>query len=135
MNADTIATIGMLVLLFLLFGGGGVVVEILGNQKKRAALKRELGAAKKEIARLTEQLDKAASITPGGPHVAGMIEQARLAIDERAVLIDALNQVQATDNVVPQLPREVRDLVDQALSAHRAKLMLPSANSKTTNKS
>src|SRR6184192_1217560 len=107
---EAINAIGLVLMTGLIFGGGGVVVKIFDNQKKYAALKRELAASQKENARLTEQRDKATAATPGGPHVAGMIEQARIAIDQRALLIDALNQVQATDNVVPQLPREVRDL-------------------------
>ncbi|WP_280425482.1 hypothetical protein [Nocardia carnea] len=117
------AIIWIVILLFLFGGGiGGAIFELLDNHKKRAALKRELNAAHKDNERLQQQLDKALNTTPGGPDVAAMIQQARLAIDERAVLIDALTRVQATDSVVPQLPQAVRDFVDEALDNHRARI-------------
>jgi hypothetical protein len=113
------------VFMFLLFFGGGAVAfvgELVDNHKKRADLKRRLNSALDENRRLQNRLEREQNKTVGGPEVAAMIGQARIAIDDRALLVDALTRVQATDDVVPQLPQTVRALVDSAIDKHRSRL-------------
>jgi len=131
--------------MFLVFGGGSLVLGVLevcgtglgklaDGRGKRRALKRELNAVQQENTRLHKQLEQERDRPAGGPEFAAMMEQARIAIDQRAFFIDILNRVQTADEYLRQLPPPVRRSVDDALAMHRAALMPVTATRITVEK-
>jgi hypothetical protein len=116
---------GWLIIIGLVTGGGDVVGRMVDGRRKRAALKATLDAAKAENARLNNQLTAATQTLGGstdGTDVAGLIAQARTAMDDRAELMDVLAQVLATDNAVPQLPAQLHTDIAEVLGRYRARL-------------
>lgn len=64
-----------------------------------------------------EELQEKAAETPSDR----LVEQARVALERQVQMRDALIRVQVTDDAVPQLPQQVRNLVDAALEESSGK--------------
>lgn len=122
---------GTLLLWFLILGGGGAVVGLLEStghgllhlfdgKKTRRVLKQQLAAERAETARLREQLERERERPTGGPEVAAIMEQARIAIDHRTQMREALVAVRAADDTYTQLGYDTRAAVDAALDLGRA---------------
>jgi hypothetical protein len=117
---------GWLIVLGLVTGGGDALGRIFDGRRKNAALKAKLDAATEENSRLENLLTSATQTLGGsgadGAEIAGLVAQARTAVDDRAELMDLLSQVQATDNAVPQLPQELHDAIADVLGRYRSRL-------------
>lgn len=107
------STIIWLVILFFLLGGGTVIKEILDGRRKVGRLKAENKSLRQQL----EELQEKAAETPSDR----LVEQARVALERQVQMRDALIRVQVTDDAVPQLPQQVRNLVDAALEESSGK--------------
>lgn len=114
-------------LVFALFAGGGDAFgRALSGRRANQKLRGELKATKAENARIHELMSnttRALGSGQGGDSadVAALAEQARVALDDRALVLDLLSQIQATDRAWPQLPQDLRDEIDRALLRLRAR--------------
>jgi hypothetical protein len=106
-NNSFLAIIGAL----LLLGGlGERITVILSGRRRIAKLKTQLKSAQNEVTFLRELTRS------GGP--------AQPATDRD--LLHLLYQVQASDQLIPQLPQQLRDNIDAAIEQHRAVLPIAS---------
>jgi hypothetical protein len=124
--AHLITDWGWLIILGLVMGGGDALGRVLDGRRKTAVLKAKLAAADTENGRLENLLTSATQTLGGssaeGAEIAGLVAQARTAVDDRAELMDLLSQVEATDTAVPQLPQKLSDAITDVLGRYRSRL-------------
>jgi hypothetical protein len=105
---------------FLIFGGG--ITETLSGRRKNVTLRGHLKVARAERDRLERLLNnKALEGAPGAFDTSKLAVQAAEALDDRSRLVELLNQVQASDRSMPQLPQDLRTEIDETLTALRAR--------------
>jgi hypothetical protein len=121
--AQLISDWGGILFFFLVLGGGDAIGRALSGRRANQKLRGELKASKAELTCMHSLVSNAFRALGGNgtPDVAALAEQARSALNDRAVALDLLNQVQAADRAYPQLPQELRDDIDQALLRLRAR--------------
>lgn len=102
---------GWLLILGVVFGGGDALGRVFDGRKKRAILKAENKALDGENKRLTKHMTLV--LEKGGDPA--LITQDMMVTNGR--MLDLLSQVQASDEVVPQLPQPLRDKIDRTLES------------------
>jgi hypothetical protein len=121
----------------LLLGGiGGIVERVFSGRGKAAVAKAQLKSARAENARLTDLLrhlgdNQRLELTAQGGDVAQLAAQARVALSDRAELLSIVDRVQGADQAYPQLPQELRDAIDAALSRQRGSTFIEEVKSVT----
>lgn len=119
--------LAILVFLGLVLGGiGERVSHVLSGRAKLNGAKAELKSVKAENSRLhelalrnTEQRQLVTGIQ--NEDVAGLAQQAQDAMQDRAEGLHLLLQIQATDNIYPQLPQTLRDDIDAYVARLRVR--------------
>jgi hypothetical protein len=109
---------GWLLVLAVFFGGG----EALAGRRRNAKLRAQVKAGAEENKRLIALLGQIGGSSQAGTDVAALAARASEALDDRAELIELLNQVQAADRAYPQLPEEIKNDVEQTLRRLRTRV-------------
>ncbi len=120
---------GWLLILMFFLGGGPALTSILSGRRTNAKLRAKVKAADAENQNLrnlmqntTLALSAGSGASQQATEVAALAEQARKALEDRAVLLDLLAQVRATDRAWPQLPEDLVTDINYALDAMRPSL-------------